>query len=64
MGLSVSVGEELSTVGLSLSAALFPAEAMTAMPLAWACLMERVAASSPAACSGSVALQYSHGSME
>ena len=64
MGVSRSVGEAESVVGLSLSAPSLPAEAMTASPLPCAKAMERDAASRPAACSGSVGLQYIHGSIE
>ena len=57
IGASRSVGDPLSVVTLSLSMPSLPAEAMTASPLPCAYAMARVAASRPAACSGSLGLQ-------
>ena len=57
VGVAASVGEPLSIVGLSMLTPSLPAAAMTARPLPCAYLIERVAASRPAACSGSVGLQ-------
>ena len=64
VGVGTSVGDPLSIVGLSMSTPSLPAAAITAKPLPCAYLIDRVAASRPAACSGSVGLQYTHGSIE
>ena len=64
VGAGTSVGDALSMLGLSISTPSLPAAAMTASPLPWAYLMARVAPSRPAACSGSVGLQYTQGSIE